>query len=55
MDRRARNLTVGCLLLLAALTGPLAAADGPALPFAKSLAGGQELPLPFGVGLTVYG
>lgn len=39
---------------LAATAGPLAAADGPGLPFGKSLAGGQELPLPFGVGLTVY-
>lgn len=43
------------LLALVAAAGPLAAADGPALPFGKSLAGGQELPLPFGIGLTVYG
>jgi len=48
----------GWVALLAgflAATGPLAATDGPALPFGRSLAGGQELPLPFGIGLTVYG
>ena len=43
------------LMALVAVASPLAAADGPALPFGKSLAGGQELPLPFGIGLTVYG
>jgi len=45
----------GWLLLgLLASTGPALTQDS-VLPFGKSLAGGEELPLPFGIGLTIYG
>ncbi len=37
------------------VAGAPALAGDAVLPFGKSLAGGEELPLPFGVGLTVYG
>lgn len=41
------------LIVLAAVAGvPAAHAGGP--PFAASLAGGQKLPLPYGIGITVY-
>lgn len=45
----------GWLLLgLLATAGPALAQES-VLPFGKSLAGGEELPLPFGIGLTIYG
>ena len=45
----------GILVLVALAAGAPALAGESVLPFGKSLAGGEELPLPFGVGLTVYG
>jgi len=51
MARLGSGLMVAALLLAGA---PAFAGDS-VLPFGKSLAGGEELPLPFGVGLTVYG
>lgn len=55
MSKFGSRSRIAVLIALVAVASPLAAADGPALPFGKSLAGGQELPLPFGIGLTVYG